>query len=273
VDSETWWCLTPRDAALVHGPDALPYLQSQLSQDVGSLAIGDARWAFLLEPSGKVDLLVRVLRTRESAFVLDVDTSFGDALLSRLRRFLIRTNAAVEWVSWPCVAVRGPGAKGVDAAGHAFAVPAWWGDGDAIDLLGPEPQVPVGLPEARTTELDAARVVAGWPAMGHEITEATIPAETGLLDVAVSFAKGCYPGQELVERMHARNAEPPRRLRQLLAGDPLPVGAEVVFRSRAVGTVTSAAGPLGLSVLTRAVKPSEVVHIGGQPATVVPIRA
>ncbi len=271
--SETWWCLTPRDAALVHGPEALSYLQSQLSQDIGNLAVGDARWSFLLEPNGKVDLLVRVLRTREGAFVLDVDTGCGDALLTRLRRFLIRTNAQVEWVSWPCLAVRGPAAKGVEAAGHAFAVPAGWGDGVAIDLLGAEPQVPVSLPEARTTELDAARVVAGWPAMGHEITESTIPAETGLLDVAVNFSKGCYPGQELVERMHSRNAEPPRMLRQLLASEPLTLGAEIVFRSRVAGTVTSAAGPLGLAVLARAVKPPAVVHVGGQPATVVPIRA
>jgi folate-binding protein YgfZ len=273
TEAETWWCLTVRDAAMVHGAEAQSYLQSQLSQDISSLAIGDARWSFLLEPDGKVDLVVRVLRTRSSAYVVDVDTGYGDALLARLRRFLIRTNAEVEWVSWPCMAVRGPGAKAVPAAGHSFAVPAWWGDGDAVDVLGPEPQVPVGLPEARTTELDAARVVAGWPAIGYEITPGeSIPAETGLLGVAVSFSKGCYPGQELVERMHARNAQPPRQLRQLLASDPLTRGAEVVYRSRVVGTVSSVAGPLGLAVLSRAVKPPAEVHVDGQPATVVATR-
>lgn len=49
--------------------------------------------------------------------------------------------------------------------------------------------------------------------MGAEIVPGeTIPAETGLLGVAVSFTKGCYPGQELVERMDARGAVARRRL-------------------------------------------------------------
>jgi tRNA-modifying protein YgfZ len=269
--SDTWWCLTSRDAVVVHGSDAGSYLQAQLSQDISQLATGEARWTFLLEPTGKINVLARVMRAAPLRYVLDTDAGFGDALEERLHRFLIRTKAEVERVYWPCIAVRGPGAKDVEAAGDVYPVPAWWIDGEAVDLLGAQPQVPVGLPEARTTELEAARLAAGWPAMGAEITESSIPAETGLLDVAVSFSKGCYPGQELVERMHARGAQAPRQLRQLLASEPLTLGAEVVARSRVAGTVTSVAGPLGLAVLARAVKPPDVVYVDGQPATVVAI--
>ena len=61
---------------------------------------------------------------------------------------------------------------------------------------------------------ESARVAAGWPRMGPEIVPGeTIPAVTGVVGVAVSFTKGCYPGQELVERMDTRGAEAPRSLR------------------------------------------------------------
>ena len=65
---------------------------------------------------------------------------------------------------------------------------------------------------------DAERVETRWPAMGHEIVPGeTIPAETGVTGAAVSFTKGCYTGQELVERMDARQAAPPRRLVRITA--------------------------------------------------------
>ena len=68
--------------------------------------------------------------------------------------------------------------------------------------------------EGTAAELEAARVADGWPAMGVEIEPGeTIPAETGVVAVAVDFRKGCYPGQELVERMDSRGATAPRSLR------------------------------------------------------------
>lgn len=59
----------------------------------------------------------------------------------------------------------------------------------------------------------AQRIEAAWPAMGAEITPGvTIPAELGITEATVSFTKGCYPGQELVERMDARQAAARRHL-------------------------------------------------------------
>ena len=96
---------------------------------------------------------------------------------------------------------------------------------------------------------EGARVAAGWPRMGFEIVPGeTIPAVTGVVAMAVSFTKGCYPGQELVERMDSRGANAPRSLRIVAAseiadgaqlGDPLldSNGAEI-------GTITSIS-PLG----------------------------
>ncbi len=96
---------------------------------------------------------------------------------------------------------------------------------------------------------ETARIAAGWPRMGCEIVPGeTIPAVTGVVPVAVDFTKGCYPGQELVERMDSRGADAPRTLRivdvpaDAVAGDPLVVdGVEV-------GTITSVS-PAGGSAL------------------------
>jgi folate-binding protein YgfZ len=88
---------------------------------------------------------------------------------------------------------------------------------------------------------EAARIAAGWPRMGREIEPGeTIPAATGVEAVAVSFTKGCYPGQELVERMNSRGAGAPRSLRVLDAAPGASPGDPVVDETGAeVGTVTS----------------------------------
>jgi len=107
---------------------------------------------------------------------------------------------------------------------------------------------------APTDEHEAARVAAGWPRLGFEIVPGqTIPAVTGVVPVAVSLTKGCYPGQELVERMDSRGADAPMSLRIVdvpagaAGGDPLVVdGVEV-------GTITSVspAGGLALAMVRR----------------------
>ncbi len=73
-----------------------------------------------------------------------------------------------------------------------------------------------------------------------------LPAETGLVDRAVSFTKGCYVGQEPVARMHYRG-HPNRHLRRLVAtaGELPMLPAEIVLDERVVGRVTSVAAPPG----------------------------
>ena len=64
------------------------------------MAVGDRRWTFLLQPTGKVDVLARVERTADDTFVFDVDAGYGDALVARLNRFKIRVKADVERLPW-----------------------------------------------------------------------------------------------------------------------------------------------------------------------------
>src|SRR5919109_2413667 len=85
----------PRDILRVAGPDALSFLQGQLSQDVVAVEIGASAWSFLLQPQGKVDALVRLTRTADDEVVVDVDGGHGDAVVARLNRFKLRVKADI----------------------------------------------------------------------------------------------------------------------------------------------------------------------------------
>jgi tRNA-modifying protein YgfZ len=128
---------------------------------------------------------------------------------------------------------------------------------DVTTRLDTAPRIEIG------EELEAARVCAGWPRMGSEIVVGeTIPAETGLTAIAVNFSKGCYPGQELVERMDSRGAAAPRSLRLLsvdratVVGDPIHDTDGIV-----VGIVTSVAPSCALGYVKRSSTIGEVVSI------------
>ncbi len=102
---------------------------------------------------------------------------------------------------------------------------------------------------------EVARIEAGWPRMGFEIVPGeTIPAVTGVVPLAVNFTKGCYPGQELVERMDSRGADAPKQLRIVRVGADAAVGDPVTDAAGAdVGTITSVspAGEIALAMIKR----------------------
>ncbi|MEO6652303.1 MAG: hypothetical protein ABIP17_06575 [Ilumatobacteraceae bacterium] len=194
-----------RDVVVIDGPDAQSYLHSQVSQDLNGMTVGEQRWTFVLEPTGKVESLARVTRAGDDRFELDTDEGFGAALLSRLDRFKIRVKAETS-------------------AGE-----------------------PIGSPAD-----EADRIALGWPRLGAEIRSGeTIPAGTGLTAVAVSYTKGCYPGQELVERMDSRGADAPRSLRRLSVEPGTEVGAPVLDGEEEVGVITSVAGDRALGWVKR----------------------
>ena len=101
---------------------------------------------------------------------------------------------------------------------------------------------------------EVARIEAGWPRMGFEIMPGeTIPAVTGVVSVAVNFTKGCFPGQELVERMDSRGADAPKQLRIVDAVKGAVPGDPVIVDGTEVGAITSVspAGDLALAMIKR----------------------
>ncbi len=260
--------LVGRDVFAVRGVDAEAYLQGQLSQEIAGLAPGDTTDSLLLQPDGKLSALLRVTRTEPQGFVLDTDAGFGDAMVARLKKFLLRSKVEVERLEWRCVAWRGARVDralvGAGVGAGALVLPFEWNGWSGIDLLGPRDVVldpaagtlPEGVVPCDREAFEACRIASGIPAMGSELTERTIAAEAGLVERTVSFTKGCYTGQELVARLDARGTNVPRRLVGVVGGSdpagerlafgmtlhaPAPDGTpDDVAADKVVGTVTSA---------------------------------
>jgi len=147
-------------------------------------------------------------------------------------------------------------------------------------VAGPAPAVEAvtdrllraGAAIGTASDLEAARILAGWPALGREIDERTLPQEVRFDDLGgVSYTKGCYIGQETVARVHFRG-HVNRLLRGLVwTGEP-PTGAEVSSGGKVVGRVTSVLElgdrTLGLAVLRREIELGAEVEAGGRPARV-----
>jgi folate-binding protein YgfZ len=252
-----------RDVVQVAGPQSLEYLQGQLSQDLSTLGVGEATFSFVLQPQGKVDAFVRVTRVDDDVFVVDVDAGWGEALLTRLKRFLLRTKAEVTIVDWSVVAVRG---AEVAASEGVFAVVPETPGVEGVDLLGPVVADPVGLAALDPEAYEQLRILAGVPRMGAELDEHTIPAASGVVDRAVSFTKGCYTGQELVARIDARGDRVPSRLRAIVVvgADPLAVGGVIEVDGRDVGRITSVAGDVALAYVRREVEVPAAATVDGK---------
>ncbi|MCY4664402.1 MAG: hypothetical protein OXC00_07040 [Acidimicrobiaceae bacterium] len=269
--------MVPRDAVLVTGSDAASYLQGQISQDIDAVEVGTSAWSLVLAPQGKVDAWFRLTRLDKNEFLVDLDAGFAEALVARLERFKLRVDAAVEIMEgWQMLSIRGSvDADGLDAVQAELRAPVAWPGFEGVDLLGPEVSLPAGAQDS-TAAMEVARIRAGWPAMGRELTERTIPAEiAGLIESSVSFTKGCYTGQELVARIDSRGGNVPRPVRLLeIGGHGVEPGAEITVDGKGVGEVTSAAADpaagvtVALGPVHRRVEPPASADVNGMPATV-----
>src|SRR5688572_18205131 len=124
-----------RDVVRVQGAEASAYLQGQLSQDVDGLPVDRSAPSLLLQPAGKVDAWLRVTRRSADELLLDVDAGSGEAVLARLSRFKLRTQADLTLEQWSGLALRGPGVESIDVPAGALGLPAGWPGVPGIDVL------------------------------------------------------------------------------------------------------------------------------------------
>jgi folate-binding protein YgfZ len=212
----------------VTGSEAIGFLQGQLSQDVGSLAIGASCWSLLLEPDGSLGHLVRVVVAGPEQVLVLGALGRAEAIAGRLRRFLLRVDAAVDVSSRLLVAGR--------------SLPA-----GTLVLPKSTALLAEGLVERTDAPDDgAAGLLEAWALVRGElasadVAEGTNPFELGAEWVGrtASFTKGCYTGQELVARVQARAGSAPQRLCHLVASGMLESGA-VIVDDQEVGTVERA---------------------------------
>lgn len=254
------------------GPDARDFLNRLVSNEVKALPPGHGVYATMLLPNGRMiaDLWAWVLSPDN--ILAETAASAHDALMSALDQYLIMEDVEIrdEAGALALVSVQGPDARSMAAKALAADVPALepgavWespaGSSDAVvaarDRSG-QGGVDVYIPSARMPDLldalasagavaggadalETLRIEAGIPKWGAELSESVIPLEANLAGVAVSFTTGCYPGQEIIARIHSRG-KPARHLVRLAFPDgPPPPGAELRREGKAVGTITSAA--------------------------------
>lgn len=218
------WADLERDVIDVSGADALVFLHSQLANNIDNVAVGDTVHSLLLEPTGHVVALVRIVRHGDDELTIDVERGYGEAVVKRLSKFVLRSKVSMNVGTKAVRAFRGDSAR--DALHDAITsrcvlARPWWNDANAIDVIGETQDLPVIGSHSDIALVDAMRVDAGWPRMGVDIDAGDIPAATGVVPAAVSFTKGCYPGQELVERMDSRATSAPVVLRVFTVADDI----------------------------------------------------
>ena len=239
----------------VSGPGAEDFLERMLSNDISSLAEGEARRALLLTPKGRIVAPMRVVRRGRDSFLLVCDArKLAEPVAQALRaaRFATRCEIALlqlEGYLWVGSEPEGPAFPTPD-----FGVEAWetWAEPGSLEA------------NVEAEELEALRIAAGTPAWGKELDESVLPAEAGLDKTHISFTKGCFPGQEPIARLHHRG-HANRRLSRLEVA-AAKAGDEIVWNEKVVGRVTSAVPGRALGYLRTEVPEDAVVLIGGAEA-------
>ncbi len=260
----------------VRGEDTVTFLQGILSQDVESAPVGSVRRTLLLQPNGKLTAIAWLLKGADEVGLV-VDAGLGETVATTLNRYRIRVKASIEPDLRPVREVWGRQAAAALVA-DGLPAPAGWqatADGAVIAFvpLGGLPRyfvlgAELSPGQAGALAAHAIRVEAGVPVMGRDVSESTIPQESGLTDSTVSFAKGCYLGQELVARIDSRG-HVNRRLVGVVIGENVvpPEGATLLVGDREVGTLTSPAesltlrAPIGLALIRREVAAGDEVEV------------
>jgi aminomethyltransferase len=228
-------------------------------------------YALLLDPKGRVQTDLRILKSGEDVLVL-VEPAGARAAKGILGRYAPFSRVSLEELEgWSALGLYGPRARellgaeltehetaGVEAGGAPLLAAGASHPAPGYDLLGTTDAVRAarkhlatrGARPAGLFVFETVRIEAGVPRFGADLTTENFPAEAGLLERAVSFQKGCYPGQETVARMHYRG-HPNRRLHRLkIEGTPPPQGAPILQNDKPVGKVTSVAPlPVGGRIL------------------------
>lgn len=190
--------LTPDTPALLsfRGPDAVRYLNGQLTQEVSGLGERTLP-SCVTDAKGRLQFLVSVFQGPEDGqWLVAGDPDRADALLARLERYLIADEVEIENLTgcWTRVHADGP------LPDPVFTRTAAGPFGQGLDHWFPAAGVPPGeVPDDE--EAEALRIAAGLPRWGYELEEGMLPPEAGLDRHAISYHKGCYIGQEVLSRI------------------------------------------------------------------------
>ncbi len=264
-DGAAWLDLTGRGFVRVTGEDRARLLHALCSNHVEQLQPGEGCYAFFLNAQGRILADAHILR-RADDFLLDTEPETARFLAEHIEKFIIADDVAVEDLTaqTAVLGVEGPRAAAVlEALGaprpESFSHHAPFDDCtvarlSATGLAGWRIFAPRERKEALAGRLEAtgavpadaeaarvARLEVGKPRYGEDFTSQHLPQETQLFH-ALHFSKGCYLGQEIVERIRSRG-HVHRVLLPLMvhAAEAPPPGAPILAGGKPAGEITSAA--------------------------------
>ena len=244
--------------------DAGRLLHAMTTNHVKELAPGAGLYAFFLNDKGRIVADANIYHL-ESDFWLDTEPETGPKIHHLLDKYIIADDAAAtdETSSWFAVGIEGPNSPGVMAR-LGLPVPerdlgiisTEWGYVARAAVTGPVgfrvwasdakraelwEQLESSVPQAMEDDAKVVRLENGVPRYGEDISERYLVQETQALH-GVHFNKGCYLGQEIVERVRSRG-QVHRLLTPIrIEGTKLPdVGSKLVLDRTQVGEITSAA--------------------------------
>lgn len=263
---------TDRAFLAARGPDTKSLLHRLLSNDIQGLEPGQGRYATLLTPQGHMVAEMTVLAL-DDEFLLETDAARLEPLVAALDRYIIADDVTLEERSnaLTALAVEGPAAGKLLRAAGTTALPAQELEHNEARLGGADVRivrlsetgeegfrlvVAKELAQKLWNALTAARQEVSWqpvgfaaynilrteaglPQVGAELSERTLPPEVGLEARAISYNKGCYPGQEIIERIRSRG-HVNRKLTGLLLGAEAASGDRLLADGKEVGEITTA---------------------------------
>ena len=290
----------------VSGPDRASFLQGLLTNDIPALTAGRGCYAAWLTPQGRMITDLHVLESGDM-LLLDVPAPDAEQTAERLEQFHFTEDVQIASLagSLRSVWLHGPTApqilmKMVPRKGSPYTedfarwttyqnarteiaeAPAVIARIDQLGVPGYVIYVDVQREAALTTSLasagavpatpqtlEAARIEAGYPIFGIDMSTDTIPLEAAIEDRAISLTKGCYVGQEVIIRvLHRGHGRVARKLVGLhVEGAVPPHGAKIFAGDREIGFVTSAAhsprfGAIALGYVHRDfIEPGTVVDV------------
>lgn len=238
----------------VTGKDSPRYLHARLTNEVKNLKVGSAVLAAALNPQGRTEGLFWVQRVGDQQYYLTCDGGEAEKIISALKRYIVADRVTVTERSQDLMLVHLVGAetppistelnllaqslvKRLGVSGKDLILPK-----QSAAALGGEFQR-LGAQWLTDSAWQFLRISAGLPTFPAELNPDTIFSEAGL-GMAVSFTKGCYVGQEVVEKIDARGRTP-RVLRRLrVAGKLSAADVEVLTLGDApqkIGEIVSSA--------------------------------
>jgi folate-binding protein YgfZ len=257
------FALTDHPVLHVQGKDTPRYLRSRLTQELRHLSTGEGVRSLMLSPQGRIEGLFTVLRAAEDFFLIGEG---GEAmpLLAALLRFRVADQVFADHLPWQVLTCQGNGARHfleryfnctLSEKQHAFTLHDVEGQPlllcrrergvrEGYDLIGPERAslksalIAAGAGQGSSECLEMLRIAARQPLYGQELSEKIFGAEIDLKDL-VSFTKGCYTGQELIEMTRARG-EPNKKLHLLRSA-----GSESLHHGLAIFCESDSAKPIG----------------------------